>query len=50
MKEYFLRLFNEQQTELSELGYGFLTGIGFCLGVFVTYMLLKILFKGFKKK
>ena len=49
MKEYLLKLLNEQQNGLSELGYGFFTGVGFCLGVGATYLLLKLFLKGFKK-
>lgn len=50
MNPNILKLFNENLTGLSELGYGFFTGIGFCLGVAAVYLLLKLLFRGFKKK
>lgn len=49
MKNYLLRFLNENQTALSEFGYGFCVGIGFCIGAGATYLLLRLLFRGFKK-
>ena len=50
MNPNILKLFNENLTGLSELGYGFFTGIGFSLGVWALFWIFKILFFRTKKK
>lgn len=50
MNPNILKLFNENLTGLSELGYGFFTGIGFSLGVLALFWIFKILFFRTKKK
>lgn len=50
MKEYLLKLLNESETALSEFGEGCFVGMGFMTGLFATYVLLKLLFRGFKKQ
>ena len=49
MNPNILKLFNENLTGLSELGYGFFTGIGFSLGVLALFWIFKILFLGQKR-